>query len=522
MLGAVDSLPDPVQQPGLSRADLLWRGGAIGAASVAARLALGPENAVAAGTDSPYVNPDALRAAGDPDDTNAINGALATGSRVMLTRGKTYVVSSPLNMTRAGQVLDGNGARLKRANQSGSTEWNTIYISASDCRVRDLEIDGNKTNYPTANWATTAEIRVEAGGDRAVIERCHIHDFPGEGIQQGNSDDVAVIGNVLVDGNGNGIHYGSGGRVYKGGQVLYNTVKNVNGNPAVGHADGCVVLSDGVGDFVVHGNYLENGISGVGSIDSTDNLDLTITCNTIRAMTGTAIEGDNPPGAASTNVLVEGNRIYDSGSIAITQQRLSSSVFPARWTVRGNLLWNTTIHGNYALWQIIEGNVFAGGGASATYIDMAGPKYLTIADNQFDGGQTGVNVGDAFDTVAIKRNVFVGQSSRAVNVYSGGGVRMSIAANVIRDAGDRGISLGADRAAVRGNDVLMSSGGAGILVGSNYNAVTANTVRVGKASNSIQIASGATANVVHENQSDKAITDGGTRTDKTGNVRLAA
>ncbi|MEA2391209.1 MAG: hypothetical protein QOK31_1318 [Solirubrobacteraceae bacterium] len=476
-----------------------------------------------AAADAPptIVNPDGMKAAGDPDDTNSLNAALATGSYVMLTRGKTYVVSGSLNMTRAGQILDGNGARLQRANQSGATEWNTVVITAPNCRVRDLEIDGNKANYPIANWLTTNEIRIESGGDRAVIERCYIHDFPGDGIQQGNADDVAVIRNVLLTGNGNGIHYGSGGRVYKGGKVAFNTVKSVNLNPAVGHADGCVVLSNGVGDFLVHGNYLENGIAGVGSIDSSDNLDITISGNTIRSMSGSAIEGDNPIGTASTNVLIEQNRIYDCGNVVITSQDPGSSVMPSRWVVRGNLLWNTGVAGNYARWVIVEGNIFAGGGSSALYINMAGVKYLTVSGNQFDAGQIAVNVGGAFDSVAVKGNVFAGQSSRAINAYVSGGIGMSITDNVITGVGDRGIRITVDKATIKGNDVTMAGGSAGIVVGGNYNVVANNTVRAGSATYSIQVAAGTTSNVVHENQTDKSVSDSGSKTDKAGNVLLA-
>jgi hypothetical protein len=432
-------------------------------------------------------------------------------------------------MASAGQIIFGNGAKLKRANQSGTTEWITIKITAANCRVRDLEIDGNKTNYTTAGWATTSEIYCGSGGDHSVVEGCYIHDFPGEGIQHGDCNDFVVIRNWLQDGNGNGVHYGSSAGSFTGGRVLYNRIKNVNLNTAVGHADGCVVLSNGVADFLVHGNYLENGIAGVGSVDQTDNSDITITNNEIRSMTGAAIEGDNPTGTSSVNVLIQGNRIYDSVKLYINQQVSGSTAFPSRWSVIGNLFSNTKILGNYSRHCLIANNIFTGGSTTMNYIDMSATKYLTVIGNHFESGQYALTLGGAFEGLSFKDNTCFGQHNRAINIFGTGCITPNVIANntiendATADSAYDAISVasGQDKISIKNNEIKLVGGNSGMTLSANYAVVMGNTVRCGTAPKSIRIAPvGATSNWVGYNTTDVAVSDAGTTTTLVSNAAI--
>jgi hypothetical protein len=551
-------------------------------------------------SDPAYARNPALDGAvgdGTTDDTAAIQAALATGSNVILERGKTYLIAGTLRLAAPGQIFFGNGAKLKRRAQyetftqsavasgnttqitvidasnvrvghglvlenngnydpeprtvtaingnditvgtpfgitstSGANVWLgffAIQIVASDCRVLDLEFDGNKSNWTFYRWDPIAEINIEKGGDRATIERCYLHDIPSEGVLTGNCVDVRVLYNTILNANGNGVHYGGyvSGPINYGGRVVGNHIENVNLDPATGHADGCVVLSAAQADFLVAQNRLLNGISGVGSIDATDNLDITIIGNEIRSCTSTAIEGNCPSGDSSTNVLIEANRIYDCTVLMINQQSPSSSNFPSRWTVRGNLFSRTKLSVSNSRQVVIEGNIFNAGGASIDLIEVVGSKYVVVSGNQGTGGNQAVLIGGTGEQISVSSNVCVGQSASAINVYSDNIPNLSIVDNVISgDSSADPINYDAIRVrsknVCRGNVVQATQGRSCIYLGSgSYQSVKDNVCRKGLAQYTIRIENTVSKAIVKDNETDAPISDRGTATTIAGNLVIA-
>lgn len=459
---------------------------------------------------------------GTTDDTTAIAAALATGKRVVLKRGSTYKVSSVLTMATAGQVLAGNGAKLKRANQSGSTEWFTVRITAADCRIQDLEFDGNKSHYSTAGWATTSEVCVETGCDRFVIERCYLHDFPGEGISIADSADTRVVNNTLVDGNGNGVHYGSGGSPgVRGARCINNRIENMNLNTGVGHADGCVVLSANIADLLVSGNRLKAALCGVGAIGATDNSDVTISGNEIHDMTRAAVDGANgTSGTASNNVLVAGNRIYDCAPLVVNQSLPGGGVLPKRWTITGNLLINTKISAQSADSLTITGNVMSGLGNSTYAIELTDCTNVAVRGNHVSGAQWGIVVGGSSTVnLLIADNMFVNQYSGCMTLYTAGMVNVLISGNsIVNSSASETAYLGVKsyNNTVRGNQLKLVKG-KGIYVVGAYPIVKDNVVRLGTTSG-IYVENTATNALVKNNETDGAVNDNGTSTTLSGNV----
>jgi Right handed beta helix region len=500
----------------------LFLRGLAGTAAAAAVLAA-PDRASAATTGpATYAEVDSFGAVGDgnADDTGAIQAAINTGQRVVLTGGKTYKTSSTLWMTHAGQVFDGNGAKIKRANQSGTTQWVSLGVQASDCRVRDLEIDGNKANYTTADWENTSEIVVL--GDRTVVERCYLHDFPGEGIQHGLGDHVVISECTLLNGNGNAIHFGSAGPVWQGGRVVFCMVKNVNLDTSVGHADGCITISNGIGDFLVHGNYLENGLAGVGSVDSRDNSNFTISCNEIRGMTRYAIDGDNNTnGNTADNVLIEGNRFYSNPPLIVAAYN-SSSTQPTRWSIIGNLLTDTQIYIANVSQCVVTGNTISYSDNTTPAINVNGGAVRTsISRNAITGGDSGIRLVSSNYSVDISDNTLHGQRSFGI-LDLGSGVRSIGGNQITNDSGAGGgyqaIQAGGG-ATVSGNRITLSSGVRAIYGQSGSKGVITGNVCKG-ATTSIRVNTGTTGWVVKDNVVDVAIGNQPGNAQVLGNVVL--
>jgi parallel beta-helix repeat protein len=103
-------------------------------------------------------------------------------------------------------------------------------------------------------------------GDRNIIHDCYVHDCQSEGIEVGGVG-VVVDNCTVLNCQGNGIHlFGAAAP-----KITRNYVKNCNlAGTGPGHADGCIIASNTVGDAVISQNYVENGISGIASWDSDD------------------------------------------------------------------------------------------------------------------------------------------------------------------------------------------------------------------------------------------------------------
>jgi len=286
------------------------------------------------GFDSATFSDFGAKGDGVTDDLTALQEAVASGKNLWADGSKTYLTSGPLNLVN-GQKIYWNGATLKNVNQisdttataitgattqitvgngalwkvgqsftvydgvnfdaqphpitaingnvltfstaftqnfpSGGTVYLTYYNFGTNDNnaIQDLILDGNKSNWTFYRWQVTGGISMH--GTNSLIWNPRLSNIPGEGAVVFGTDNA--IYRMKGDSfNGNGIHFSGATRPNVDGITL----KNMNLDTAVGHANGGVIWSNGIVDARVHNIYVENALTAIGSIDSFDNSDLTV------------------------------------------------------------------------------------------------------------------------------------------------------------------------------------------------------------------------------------------------------
>jgi hypothetical protein len=483
----------------------------------------------------------------------------------------SLVIQQTLSPNAIVTAVNGNTLTFSTANCSftGVTNVSLAFFSlvtADDCRVYDLNFDGNRANW---NLFSRWEVVVEIGdiGSRTLLQGVKITDAAGEGIVVGGGRNQTIRDCTLTNLAGNGIHFSGVGGNFLGGsgggagptvdscRVINANLGNAQGD--IGHQDGCIVWSNGVVDVNVTNCYCENGVAGIGSIDSADNSHCTIIGNTVRNCTQFGIEGYNGSGdnIAST-VIIKGNRIYSSGLADPSTAGAGIIVYsagmatPARdWMIEGNYLENCGIlvatnsglpgvtppalnsirnnHLKQAGIVVSSGNLLL---VQGNTIDRSGDSAhdcLTISglcagsrfdNNLFLGGRNGFNSGGNLLTdVAVSANHCMGQFSAGVLIGAAGNCPNLLIAGNVCDIGSgsaswAGVSVSCNQAMIVNNACTGPQGNAGIVLNGNYNCAKGNTCRAtGGGARSIWILSG-TGNIVADNLVTVPPTDSGTAT----------
>ncbi len=118
----------------------------------------------------------------DEEDVNwAIDDLPAALGEVALSEG-TFAINNPLLADRAGLTLSGRGYSTHlRVNNNRAV--NCIEVSADAVTVKDLRIDGNADNNPTAgNEDLQNGIYFNAAGSNSMVMHCWIHQCRQTGI----------------------------------------------------------------------------------------------------------------------------------------------------------------------------------------------------------------------------------------------------------------------------------------------------------------------------------------------------
>ena len=565
-------------------------GEAAASATVAATQATAATTAVSGLPIVPNATGD-----GTTDDSDALLTAIATGRALSLQRGKTYLISMPL-VLGTGQVLHGNGATIKRANQATTTTTATItsgstnsiavatgggakfkvgqriavyngsnystdapviqsivgdtittatsfHLSAGspwsgtttvahaydainvgqDGKIEGLVIDGNKSNWTKYRWETSVEIGVI--GPRSTVRNVYLHDCPSDGVMEHAAGDNCVYDNIRVlNCNGNGLHLSGSTNP----RVTGFWGKNLNLDTAVGHADGGIILSNGVVDAVIDGFYVNNAISGVASFDSTDNSDLTITNGVIRNCTGTAMEGTFPSGTAANNILISNIRIYNSVRLDINQTSAGSSVFPSRWHMTNVYMEDTRLNiVNARNITLDDVSVNMGSATTGSNVTISNSKNINYNSGMVTGGSAAIYVvGSASERVKIGAGVRV-ITPNGTGVYFDNGIGADCVA--------QGVQIYLDSTATAScYGILQSSGtlaqdcvirmdhGVGIQQNQSNCLTIGNTIRQA-AGTSIKNFGGSTGNIAINNLISAAVSNGGGGSNTfTGNVTIPA
>lgn len=491
-------------------------------------------------------------------DSATAQSALVAGTTLSTVNSEiTAIVGNTLTLATSPNASLSSGANVYLS-------FNTIVLN-TDCRVLGLEFDGNKANWPWGRWEVTNEMHMATGALRAVVEGCYVHDTPGEGMQVGGYN-ARVVRNQFKDLNGNGIHFSGASNPLCDG----NSVINCNLNTDVGHADGCIIWSNGITDATVVNNYLENGKAGIGSLDSAGNSDVTVSSNTIRSCTGNGIKIEG----AAANLTITNNRIYSCGSGATGGLQVLNN------TGTGNLIAGNTFvscsvsitgtsslafRGNYLKTgdltlqsltdcQVCENTIYGG-----AILLTGGVNLSAVNDNYVDRtGDTTNNCIYASGTgnlnSSVSRNTCIG-GLVGFRISSNGNTDLNVSGNQCRANYAYGIwvdSTGTQAGAnIAGNSIVPTTASAASWVGiriasdgitvkdnhvfspnsgqANYGIqidkktmVLGNAVRGAYNLGSIRIAAGSTDTLVQDNYITTAISDAGTTTTLTNNTTVAA
>jgi parallel beta-helix repeat protein len=301
--------------------------------------------------------------------TNSITVAAGTGKNfiagqtISIFNGANYGTQNITIASIAGDVITTTTAFVLSAGSpwSGTTtvavaSW-TI-LTADNCTVQGLVIDGNRSNWTLYHWEITGEIHL--AGNNVTIRDCYLHDLPGEGIMEGGNTPYGntgrkIVNNRIINANGNGIHLSaSSGTLIDG-----NTITDCTLDAIMGHVGGAITFSDGMEKVTVSNNYLARSRCGCGQISSSDNRKISILNNTFDGIaltanmttnsitTSYAIEcASTAKDSAANDITIIGNSLYNStGIYCVATYTASTAKTVTGITKVANAVVSSTAHG---------------------------------------------------------------------------------------------------------------------------------------------------------------------------------
>lgn len=474
---------------------------------------------------------DALTAGETYTFTVADASGFRVGMNIIFNDGATYdnqghtigaIVDNSITINNALVTSFPNGATV-------SSGTYVIATHSVGVVIRGFEIDGNRANNAGfVHWELQGGI--EVWGDRSKVEHCYIHDEVCEGIMLGGTASE-VTGTTVINCGGNGIHFsGSSAAV-----VERNYVKNCNLlGTAPGHADGCIIFSNATGDSRVLNNYMENGIAGVGSINSDDNSGVIVSGNIIRNCQ--AVLDMVSFNAQNGRVIFAGNECYNSGSVLVVEnatvaQGYDGTAGPYKTNINDNYFEDCTGRFLRAHSIRLSGNIW-NYTLDTTEVVI---NLEDVTDFEFDdtviGGGYGmfISTGENMQTRAKVGGRFINQYSYGVRSNQAGGVTVDGA--VIRaesgkvDAANyAGILLSNDCEA-HNCRLDIQSGKCGIQApsagtGVNGALISGNTIRSAVGIPSVIMFGGSTNNIVVNNFIQQPVSDAGTGNTTTPNFTI--
>lgn len=374
--------------------------------------------------------------------------AFRVGMNVTLLNGVTYDAAQH-NIT----AISGNDITVNTAWTINGSGTSTLYqagnllIMGNDCRLHDTFFDGNKSQWTFAKWYHTTDLRL--GGHRLIVRGCKIQNSPGEGCQATASrHHMTVEDTYFQDINGNGVHLGGNDQF----ALLNCHFVNCNLDVNVEHADGCFSSSNLVSDLTITDCFFQNGKSGIGSIDSggvaDTNSHVTLTGNTIRDCAYKAIDMICSTDTGVTDVVLQDSRIYNSGPVHIQSSLGTTSLWPSKIVIEGNLFETTRLLVESANYITCRGNQFhSTADVTNALMTLNNSRYGNIGGNTIVGGAIGINL--------------IGTSAKSNNLH--GNTIHAQATNPIV------VGAGVTETYIHGNQIQgsLSDSGTGTTVGTN-------------------------------------------------------
>jgi hypothetical protein len=459
--------------------------------------------------------------------TVASTNGFYVGMDVTVFNGANYDPSSHRISAMTATTIT-MGTDFTVAFASGGTvvsSFSQISMGTSAPRVRIFggEWDGNKANNTLLQkWDLNKEIQIASDG--GVIRDVYVHDAQSEGIYLGGVN--VIIDHARVeDCQGNGIHLSA----CEHPLVQNSKVKNCNlSGTATGHSDGCIIASNTVGDAKIVDCWVENGISGVGSFDSTDNSRMLVTGTTFTNFVTYAFEGSLPDGLDVSELILAKNKFYNAGSLYFSNNGSDSTSASGTKNIilSENILSDTKIIATLARGMLMSGNIITNSTTTAVVVQITDCRDLLATANQITGGGYGFYMQSANlpsgstnnINVAINNNVLRNQQTAGIRFQTAGSLNCSAKNNtIIAQTGLVGASwdgiLVKEDCTVEGNQIYAEAGANGINMSPSttggYARAIRNTITVASSMASIKTAGGSTKNIILQNLVSKAITDSG-------------
>jgi parallel beta-helix repeat protein len=337
----------------------------------------------------------------------------------------------------------------------------------------------------------------------------------------------------VQDTNGNGIH-GSGSTDLN---IVGNYVKNCNlGGVAVGHADGCIIFSNATGDSMIANNYIDTGISCIGSIDSDDNSSVVITGNICHNAATFAIDMVLPDVNAG-KVVIANNFFYNSAPLTIsnTSSTPTANTGPYRISITGNYFEATRINVLRAFDLSVTDNTIVNlSDTTDSGINTYYCKRCVIESNIVRGYAYGIYVdgtaGQLPESINILGNTLHNQFTTGIRTNIASTIGVVVQGNTIQtDAGYASATYSgiviANGASVLNNVMDLQSGQYGVTCpnggASTQGAIVSGNVIRGALTSSIKTFGGSQKNIIVNNFVQQAIADGGSPNNTvTGTVTI--
>jgi hypothetical protein len=466
---------------------------------------------------------------------------LAVGMEITVTTGRNDADGCwrPHNIVAIDQdthkvTVGGNFMKAFPGGGMVVTNHGLVFVTEeeSDVKILGLELDGNRDHNDTyLNWQTQGSIR--ALGDRSIVRDCYVHDSTSDGVMIGGAGSI-VSGNSIVTSGGNAIHLSGATGVQIANNYLRDATLSITGTDDTtgpDHAEGLITFSSLISDTTISYNQMENGRTCVGGVGSADNSDITIVGNTCRGAVLYALEivttdlGDGTD--ALRNVVVEGNRFYDSGNVYLGKSKpggTPGTVGLANLTFTSNLLVNTPIYGIRLQGATLSNNDISVADAVAP-IALSSPQDVVVSNNRVVGGTYGIrlDVADAAppgvlsntSNVTVSGNVLTQQTKAGLYAEVEDGKAFSNVAfqgnSIAVDsdaAADYTAIQGMNGLLVQSNSIAQSGGLYGITCAGDLLAspsgvpgtyVVENVITTNPSVPSVKVYGGHFGNVIHDN-----------------------
>lgn len=346
------------------------------------------------------------------DEQAAIQAALTAGNQTVFLQPGTHLISDRVTIGSNTTIDGAPGAILKLAD--GANEFClTIAAGATNVKIRNIEIDGNKANNPSGSSGIQNE---DATASRVLVQNVYVHDCNGAGMRLSGSV-VKVDGCTSVD---NGIEGITGDSISYFG--FYNNYAARNGTHNIGLI--------GTGTYgVIDGNTAElsgalaDNLTGYG----VTNQFICWTNNVSRA------GGNNGVHVGGSHITFSNNTIEDATDYGLIARNSDASDMPG-FECTGNVITNSGASGaNSGVWLgnlagfIFSNNIIKGSYAHGILIQEACEDgvvsgNLAISNGSGAGSGNGIRIVGSCARITVSGNTSKSNVSEGIQVSDSTGI----------------------------------------------------------------------------------------------------